>query len=137
MTETGDVEILKRDANGRVRTPPEKREAILDEFEGSGMSGARFARHHGISYQTFASWRRKRALRHRAADQHSGTGSEAGLALAEVVLSESRQAMEASDDDSAEPELRVELPGCVRLTLTSTRQAPLAAALIHALRTQH
>ncbi len=33
-------EILKVDEAGRVRTPPEKREAVLAEFDRSGMTGA-------------------------------------------------------------------------------------------------
>lgn len=61
MTETdGAGEILKSDKLGRVQVPPERREAILDEFERSGMSGIAFARHHGIKYQTFAAWRKRR-----------------------------------------------------------------------------
>jgi hypothetical protein len=43
MTESGS-EILKVDEAGRVRTPPEKREALLAEFDRSGMTGAQFAR---------------------------------------------------------------------------------------------
>jgi len=35
---------LKRDAAGRVRTPREHREAILKEFDQSGMSGQKFAK---------------------------------------------------------------------------------------------
>ena len=48
------LEILKKDRSGRVRTPREKREAILDEYEGSGMRGPEFAGHVGMKYQTFA-----------------------------------------------------------------------------------
>jgi hypothetical protein len=45
MTETDSVgEILKSYKLGRVRVPPERREAILDEFGRSGMSGIAFAR---------------------------------------------------------------------------------------------
>jgi hypothetical protein len=40
----GGSEILKVDEAGRVRTPPEKREAVLAEFDRSGMTGAQFAR---------------------------------------------------------------------------------------------
>jgi len=40
----GEVEVLKTDTRGRVRVPAERREALLDEFEKSGMSGAKFAR---------------------------------------------------------------------------------------------
>jgi len=40
----GEAEVLKTDTRGRVRVPVERREALLDEFEKSGMSGAKFAR---------------------------------------------------------------------------------------------
>ena len=38
------AEILKVDEVGRVRTPPAKREAMLAEYDRSGMTGAQFAR---------------------------------------------------------------------------------------------
>lgn len=41
-------------AQGRVRTPPARKEALLDEFERSGLSGARFAALAGIKCPTFA-----------------------------------------------------------------------------------
>ena len=50
----GEAEVLKTDSRGRVRVPAERREALLDEFEKSGMSGAKFARLAGIHYATFA-----------------------------------------------------------------------------------
>jgi hypothetical protein len=49
-------EILKQDKLGRVKTPAARREAILDEFERSGMSGAAFAGYIGMKCQTLASW---------------------------------------------------------------------------------
>jgi hypothetical protein len=52
--------VLRRDTQGRVQTPPELREQILDEFEKSGLSAPKFAELHGINYQTFASWRKRR-----------------------------------------------------------------------------
>jgi len=56
--------ILKVDAKGRVQMPPERREQLLDEFEKSGLSGAKFAALSGIKYQTFAAWAaRRRAQR--------------------------------------------------------------------------
>ena len=56
------LELLKTDAGGRVRTSPERREAVLDEFERSGLSGMRFAAGYGLKYPTFACWvlRRKK-----------------------------------------------------------------------------
>jgi transposase len=61
MTDTKLVdEVLKTDGLGRVKTPKERREALLDEFERGGMSGTKFAEFVGVKYQTFASWRQKR-----------------------------------------------------------------------------
>ena len=48
--------ILKRDAMGRVHYSREQREALLDEFERSGLKGAAVVRTAGISYPTFANW---------------------------------------------------------------------------------
>jgi hypothetical protein len=42
--------IFKRDALGRVTLPREQREALLDEFELSGMPATRFARAAGGNY---------------------------------------------------------------------------------------
>ncbi len=55
--------VLKTDVLGRVKTPAQRREQLLDEFERSGLSGSKYAELVGIKYQTFATWlqRRKRA----------------------------------------------------------------------------
>ena len=53
-------EILKTDLMGRVRTPKARREALLEEFERSGVSGTKFAALVGVNYQTFASWVQQR-----------------------------------------------------------------------------
>ena len=63
-----DGQILKQDELGRVRMPPERREALLAEFERSGMSGAAFARWTGIKYTTLAHWRQMKK-RHATADK--------------------------------------------------------------------
>jgi len=55
-----ESQILKTDALGRVTVPKAKREEMLDAFEASSMSGAAFARNHGIPAMTFASWIQKR-----------------------------------------------------------------------------
>jgi hypothetical protein len=52
--------LLKADVLGRVTLGREQREAMLDAFEASGMSGQAFALQHGIKIQTFASWIQKR-----------------------------------------------------------------------------
>jgi transposase len=53
--------ILKVDVVGRVWRPGEQREAVLDEFERSGLPASKFAAHIGVKYPTFASWVQKRA----------------------------------------------------------------------------
>jgi hypothetical protein len=58
--------LLRLDTRGRARTGRERREALLAQFDRSGLSGARFARMAGIKYQTFAGWLHQR--RARAAD---------------------------------------------------------------------
>ena len=65
-SKSSDNRILKVDTLKRVRVPKARREAILDEFERSGLSGAAFAKLHGLKYGTFATWllkRRKQASR--------------------------------------------------------------------------
>src|SRR5712671_2986033 len=59
------TEVLKQDRRGRVRTPVDRREALLDEFERSGVSGAEFARLAGLKYSSFQNWvqMRRRARR--------------------------------------------------------------------------
>jgi len=38
-----DEQVLKTDELGRVRTPAARRENLIQEFERSGLSGAKFA----------------------------------------------------------------------------------------------
>ena len=70
-------QILKIDERGRVLTPREQQEAIVDGFEKSGMTGAQFARHAGVKYPTFMSWvqRRRREGRGVASANESGSGT--------------------------------------------------------------
>jgi transposase-like protein len=56
VSRTSAPALLKTDAHGRVRATPERRAAILAEFERSGVSAAQFARLAGIKYSTFAQW---------------------------------------------------------------------------------
>ena len=55
-----DQKLMTTDARGRVRVPKERREALLDEFEQSGLSGVKFAQLAGVKYPTFALWVQKR-----------------------------------------------------------------------------
>jgi len=53
-------QILKRDSAGWVKTPRELRQAILEKFDRSGMSGQKFAKWAEIKYTTFANWLQQR-----------------------------------------------------------------------------
>jgi hypothetical protein len=44
------------DTKGRMRTSKEQRRAVLEEFERSGVSAARFAKRSGLKYSTLAGW---------------------------------------------------------------------------------
>lgn len=61
MTVTNEtLQVLPVDTRGRVRVSPERREALLAEFDRSGMTGMAFASWAGIKYSTFSSWIQQR-----------------------------------------------------------------------------
>lgn len=124
-TTSADETILKSDAVGRVRTPAERRESLLDEFEKSGLSGAKFAELAGIKYQTFAWWvaqrRRKQGLK-RAAPKTVDP-----VRWLEAVVSDGR----ATVADLVP--VRLQFCGSAWIDLSDPKQIELAAALIHAL----
>jgi hypothetical protein len=113
----GKGEILKVDARGRVQATAERREALLDEFDRSGMSGAGFAKHYGIKYSTFAYWTQARRRKKTPSKQ---TG-------------ESQFLMVTADGRNRSGGLTVELPHGVTLTITTPEEARLAAVLIESL----
>jgi transposase-like protein len=124
MTDTNLVdEVLKTDRLGRVRTPVERREALLDEYERSGMSGQAFAGHYGIKYQTLASWVQKR--RRERAGREAVEKAGGNLRLVEAVIE--RKA------DSQGAALVVGLPGGARVEVSHGGQVVLVAALLRAL----
>jgi hypothetical protein len=125
-----DGEIFKRDKIGRVRVTRTRREALLDEFERGGTSGAQFAEYVGIKYTTFANWIQKR---------RGGQGPGVGFANQSRALKSKRRAtiqwLEATVDaqgkeSSTEASLRVHLPAGAYLEITNRPQASLAAALL-------
>ena len=131
--------ILKRDPLGRIGYSRAQREALLDEFERSGLKGAAFARTVGISYPTFANWIQKRrhlrgdycalpATRGGRARPAAPRWLEAGLVPAPV------KPLTHVPVGPAAP-LSVELPCGTRLLVGDARQAALAAQLLHALKT--
>ena len=127
MTNTTLVEeVLKTDRLGRVKTPVDRREALLDEYERGGMSGQAFAGHYGIKYQTFASWVQKR--RSKGAVQEVAPKSAGSLRLMEAVIEAGSVCRE-----SGKTVLRVELPGGASLEVANSGQAVIAAQLLRAL----
>ena len=124
MAQTTTERILKVDTVGRVWTPREQREAVLDEFERSGLPASKFAAHIGVKYPTFASWVQKR--RTRRGDGAVRTRQEPGAL----------QWVEAKVDEAKTDALRalvVHLPGGARLEVADAGQAVLAAQLLRAL----
>ena len=134
--EQNDRELLKADTRGRVRTSAERREALLDEFEKSGVSGARFAALIGVNYQTFAGWvhrRRKQRGGQRVgptpASSASVDASQPVRWLEAVVEGVGATAMAAV----AGPALWVHLPGGARLEIGNSGQVTLASELLRSL----
>ena len=137
MTSTiAGAEILKQDVRGRVRVPLERQQALLDEFEKSGASGAKFARLAGIKYATFAGWVLKRR-RQRGRSVKTRPGSPAGLDEAVVTAGPVRLFEALVEGDHAGGRaavggqgLRIELPGGSRLVVESPVQLQMAAELV-------
>jgi hypothetical protein len=134
MTSTSsEPKLLKQDTRGRVRVTVERREALLDEFEKSGASGAKFAQLVGIKYATFAGWvlqrRRQRAKEAKAlprlAEQAEDGAGPVRLFEA-VVESESAAKREMLGVSG----LVVELPGGSRMRIESPVQMQMAAELV-------
>ena len=122
MTQT--ARILKVDTAGRVWTPREQREAVLDEFERSGLPATKFAAHIGVKYPTFASWVQKRRQRRGGGTARSRKEPAAW------------QWVEATVDAAkvgAARTLIVHLPGGARLEVGDAAQVAMAAQLLRAL----
>ena len=115
-------EVLKRDALGRVRTPRARREALVEEFERSGVSAKKFAALVGVNDQSFASW--VQAWRKARGQRAAAAGP---VRLWEAVLEggggEARQFADA-------PGLVVEMPGGSRMRIESPVQLQMAAELV-------
>jgi hypothetical protein len=117
-------QILKQDAAGRVWTPRARREALLDEFEGSGLPATQFAARVGVKYPTFAAWAHHR--RQRRKRESLATDGAAVLPTAPVRW------VEASIGAAVEG-LTIHLPGEVRVEVRTAAQALLAAQVLRAL----
>ena len=118
--------VLKADALGRVKTPPDRREQLLEEFERSGLSGSKFAQVVGIKYQTFAAWVARR--RKQRGGPSSPTRAVDPVRWLEAVVTDAQ-----GSASKAGVTVKVQLPGGARMELSDPNQVTLAAALLHAL----
>ncbi len=94
MTDTTNTteacQVLPVDTRGRVRVSMQRREALLSQFEKSGMTGKRFAAWAGINYQTLCGWLQRRR---KAGSQQPAVAEPRSLQWVEATLEgESRQA---------------------------------------------
>ncbi len=121
--------ILKTDSRGRICMPAQGREALLDEFEKSGLSGAKFAALSGIKYSTFACWAQKRrSKRHEPTTPAKPARKAESVARLEAVVQEA-----CEQAGSRNGSLVLHLPGGIRAELATADGVALAAALIRAL----
>lgn len=118
--------LLKTDVLGRVHMPRDRREAILDAFERSAMSGQAFAAHIGVKYPTLMTWAQKRRReRGDYADKRSKKAKPSGITLVEAMVD--------SDDSTGKRALEVETAQGLKLRIRSREDAALAAELLRAL----
>lgn len=108
---------IKTDKAGRRRLSNEHKEALLDAFESSSMSGAQFAKKYGLVYPTFASWVKKRRE------------SRASIKMA----SPSPDFVELNLSGPERDTLIVDLPHGARIKIVDSSQVQLAVALIKTL----
>jgi hypothetical protein len=127
--------VLKTDILGRVRSTVQQREAVLREFERSGLSGTKFAAVAGVNYQTFAVWRRKQKAAPKSRALQAGPSGRTGGMQRRTAV----QWVEAVADPRAEGSssesgvLRVRLGREVELEIARMEQVALAAAFVRAL----
>ena len=115
-------ELLAMDTKGRVRVSLERREMLLREFDGCGLSAAAFARHVGVKYQTFIYWLKRRRESDREPHELQPRVAAAWVeAMVQPACATSGEA------------LRLELPGGAHAVIASERHVQVAAELLRAL----
>lgn len=120
--------ILKTDKRGRVRLPPERRAALLAEFDRSGLSLTRFAELAGVRYSTFATWLQQRRNKAGTTSQDQEMDRPEPVCFAEVLVDAGLQ-----PDQAVAGALKVLLPGGAQMVITDATQIPLAMQLLKAL----
>ena len=128
-----EAEVLKQDKRGRIRVPAERREALLDEFERSGMTAAGFARLTGIKYATFAHWTLKRRKRQGATGGGGTMTSRTSVGFLEAVV----EGSPLGKPETGSHGLLVEMPGGSRMRVESPVQLAMAAELVGLIARHH
>ena len=123
MSETA---VLRTDTVGRVQTPRERRETLLEEFARSGLSAAGFAKLVGIKYSTFAAWVTRRRKQRGGVSAPARAGEP--VHWLEAVVREAQTPV-----SRPVVPLTLRLPGGRALELSAPDQVDLAAALVRAL----
>ena len=121
-----DTAILKTDGAGRVKHSPQRRKELLDEFERSGLSGAKFAAPVGVGYSTFAAWAAQRRKTRPPSPLPAQT--RPSVQWLEAVVSQA-----AATATPAGAALKLELGAGAWTEVSRAEQIPLAAALLQAL----
>ena len=117
------AEILKVDEAGRVQMPPGKREAMLAEYDRSGMTGAQFARFVGVRYSTLMYWLQKRR-------------KEAGRGQPETTCGRDHPRWLEARVEAEVPKSEnvvVEMGGGIRMLVGNRTQAALAGEVLRAM----
>jgi hypothetical protein len=117
--------MLPVDARGRVRVSAQRREALLAQYDKSGMTGKRFAAWAGMNYQTLCGWLQRR--RKAVAIQRPAPAETKRLQWVEAVV----------EEESAQAPKRgvlvVHLSGGARMEIADPLSAALAAEVLRSL----
>ncbi len=116
--------LHRQDVRGRVRTPPDRKAAILAEFAQSGMTGMAFAAHVGVKYPTFAAWLRQQRIQ--AGDT---ARPDSGITPPKVHFVEAQLPSTPSP-----PSFELLLPGGAIVRVHDGSKLPLIADLLRLLR---
>ena len=123
MTATND-RIIKTDRRGRLRYTPDQREALVKACQASGLSTPRFAAIHGVKYQTLAAWI------HRSTRTAKPPRPLLPVPAPLLLVPVEREGVVSPGVISP---MEINLPGGVKLTITTSGHIHLAAALIREL----
>ncbi len=116
-----DSSIIRSGSDGRLRFTPAQRQELQEAFDRSGLSAMAFARSHGVCYQTFIAWQRKRR------EQATIPATHYGPAFGEVLVADRQPTCPSA-------ELRVILPCGSIIEIASRAALPLAVELLSTLR---